>query len=96
MAPKIRKKKKQASFTNNPNPLSPQLQPSLPEMPLLVYLDAYYRTLSSRINSYNEADTDWPHQHLSPIKLAAAGFYRLVISKKEDTTKCAFCAQVDN
>jgi len=99
-----KKKKKQTSFTDDPNPSSPQLQPSLPPKsppspcpatslpPILsppIILDSCYRTISSRISSYTNAN--WPNQHLSPIKLAAAGFFRLAISKKKDATMCAFC-----
>ncbi|KAF2180320.1 hypothetical protein K469DRAFT_715564 [Zopfia rhizophila CBS 207.26] len=43
--------------------------------------------MSSRINPY----TNWPHQYLSPIKLATAGFYHLTTGAYEDAVECAFC-----
>ena len=61
--------------------LSPSLSPS-PST-----LAPSFITISSRISLYTN---NWPHQNLSPIKLAAAGFYRAV-SNKKDRVKCAFC-----
>ena len=44
--------------------------------------------ISSRRSSY----TNWPHQYLSPIKLAVAGFYHLVFDDDyKDFTQYAFC-----
>ena len=43
--------------------------------------------MSFRIGSYT--DTNWPHRR-PPTKLAAAGFYRLVLGSEEDIVECAF------
>ena len=69
---------------------SPPLIPSPSPLPLPPpsTLATRFRTMSSRISSYTN---NWPHQNLSPVKLAAAGFYRLISGDGEDTIKCAFC-----
>ncbi|KAF2185521.1 hypothetical protein K469DRAFT_161255 [Zopfia rhizophila CBS 207.26] len=77
----------------SPRPLkSPSLSPppstSKPSSPPLT-LASDFITISSRIDSY----TNWPHQYLSPTKLAAAGFYHLNPDdyEEEDAVECAFC-----
>ena len=50
---------------------SPSPSPSPPPSPNLA---PSFITISSRISSYR----NWPHQRLSPVKLASAGFYHLV------------------
>ena len=62
---------------------SPSPSPSSPPSPNLALS---FITMSSCISLY----MNWPHQRLSPVKLAAAGFYR-AFSNKKDRVECAFC-----
>ncbi|KAH7061762.1 hypothetical protein BKA63DRAFT_194180 [Paraphoma chrysanthemicola] len=73
-------------------PTSPTSSPPTSQIsspPLTLASD--FITISSRINSY----TNWPYQHLSPTKLAAAGFYHLFTDdweeEEEEVVECAFC-----
>ncbi|KAF2175462.1 hypothetical protein K469DRAFT_702156 [Zopfia rhizophila CBS 207.26] len=68
----------------SPSPPPPTSQPSSP--PLTPASD--FITISSRIDTYS----NWPHQYLSPTKLAAAGFYHFTDDfEEEDAVECAFC-----
>ena len=67
-------------------PLIPSLSP-LP-LPLPLTLAICFRMMSSYISLYTN---NWPHQNLSLVKLAAAGFYRLISGDGEDIIRCAFC-----
>ncbi|KAF2185922.1 hypothetical protein K469DRAFT_707607 [Zopfia rhizophila CBS 207.26] len=73
----------------SPRPLkSPSPPTSQPSSPTLT-LASDFITISSRIDTYS----NWPHQYLSPTKLAAAGFYHLSTDDylEDDAVECAFC-----
>src|SRR5436853_425511 len=73
-----------------PSPLPPCPAASPPPIPSPspspFTLASSFRTISSRISTY----THWPHQKLSPVKLAAAGFRR-TFGIGKDRVKCVFC-----
>ncbi|KAF2175515.1 hypothetical protein K469DRAFT_702186, partial [Zopfia rhizophila CBS 207.26] len=73
----------------SPRPLKSPSPPTSQPSSLTLTLASDFITISSRIDTYS----NWPYQYLSPIKLAAAGFYHLSTDDylEDDAVECAFC-----